>query len=840
MTRGTMHLLAATCVTLALATASAFAAERKPEISRVGTIPRYAPDKVFRVFGENMQKAQFSLWEPDWPKGTAEKDRLPGEASLPDTPPKKVRKLVTRAAYKQCAFASSKGKGLYGGVSVIWAENDAGRSRPFLANRPQIWVQSHRQAMPGERLQIFGRRLLPFRNRLPELALRGKADGSWHRAVWGKWRGQGPTLHEGDHRIEFILPDGMKPGAYTMWYHNGSGGPFGWSDPMSLEIIEKRDLIAWEADAWNRVGIQIDNQKLGKVAVQRVLIALGDGIQDAGDTIQKAIDATAAAGGGFVSIPPGTYGITRTLVLKPGVVLKGAGKGATTLTVQHGRRLTAVPDVPRKRQALVWIMTRAGLTDLTLLGGPGVDMVVLVHGARGQERIESVFLNRVAVSYPGRPAVLPAGRYRAQIHGIQVWGGTRGFTMWQCEVNATGPLAMLRTPDRHLDTRLIANRFSSPYRNRYGCVGAQAQRGGMITDNEFIAGDRALMMGSGSAANWVFNNRVRDTGRAPNGQEQFMSEAGGGFCLGDEVWFGSPTRVEGTKMTFAENLGEDLSIGKGQKKLGDGSKFTGDLLLHVASGRGLGQFRQVTSLDGRSLTVDRPWAVEPDGTTKLFLFKGPWHNLWVNNTTGPGAGNSQFLWGGGIENVVNGHWMWMDGRLVLTTKGFKKDKEDKLHKGGVLAFNEVLNCRSRGSAAGGAHFSIHTRSLNTGTDLPSSSLGNTLRGNRAAGFGGGLWQINHSANFCFSKRFNEMVEVAGQQAATSAYKVAGAYTLVEGNLSDGVPVGVHLRGDGEGNFVSFNRLENAKTAVLDETGRAVVTPPEGIQDYKATVPEKKK
>ena len=90
----------------------------------------------------------------------------------------------------------------------------------------------------------------------------------------------------------------------------------------------------------------------------------------------------------------------------------------------------------------------------------------------------------------------------------------------------------------------------------------------------------------------------------------------------------------------------------------------------------------------------------------------------------------------------------------------------------------------------------------------------------------------------FTKKFESMHTVAGRPAAVSAFEIGGAYNLLEGNLSDGVPVGIHIRGDGVGNFVTFNRLEQTATAVLDETGRAVVVPPEGIQAYGPTVPKK--
>lgn len=60
--------------------------------------------------------------------------------------------------------------------------------------------------------------------------------------------------------------------------------------------------------------------------------AVGDGVTDDRASIQAALDAALAAGGGVVFLPPGTYLIKRPLVLGSDVTLQGAGRGASTIT----------------------------------------------------------------------------------------------------------------------------------------------------------------------------------------------------------------------------------------------------------------------------------------------------------------------------------------------------------------------------------------------------------------------------------------------------------------------------------------------------------------------------
>jgi len=63
--------------------------------------------------------------------------------------------------------------------------------------------------------------------------------------------------------------------------------------------------------------------------------ALGDNTTNDATAIQAAINAAAAAGGGIVYFPAGTYRITSALTLSIGVSLMGAGAIASSITIDH-------------------------------------------------------------------------------------------------------------------------------------------------------------------------------------------------------------------------------------------------------------------------------------------------------------------------------------------------------------------------------------------------------------------------------------------------------------------------------------------------------------------------
>jgi len=253
-----------------------------PEIARVSSIPDAPPHEtgVIRVFGAQLQGATVHTWQPEGDPDAiaASIDHLPKVAAMPAEPPKGAYEARVIETHDHVLLADLHWRIGNPGATVVWLKNDDGWSEPWLANRPQIFLTSHPRAMPGERLQLFGRRLSQISNRKinPSLVLKHNDTGALHEATWGKLRGQGALLSEGDHRVEFILPEDLPAGEYTLWYHSGSGNQYGWSKPMELSVLEARDLIDYEAMAWNRMGRQTDRQELQDVSVRKLPAELAD------------------------------------------------------------------------------------------------------------------------------------------------------------------------------------------------------------------------------------------------------------------------------------------------------------------------------------------------------------------------------------------------------------------------------------------------------------------------------------------------------------------------------------------------------------------------------------
>lgn len=122
-------------------------------------------------------------------------------------------------------------------------------------------------------------------------------------------------------------------------------------------------------------GVPVDFVNSGFVNVFPVPARYGDGVTDARAAIQAQIDACEAAGGGIVSLPPGTFIISSTGSASDGgvrfkvansrTILRGAGMGVTTLKAANNLA-TAMTGIVRSTSGLA--QSNFGVMDLTIDG----------------------------------------------------------------------------------------------------------------------------------------------------------------------------------------------------------------------------------------------------------------------------------------------------------------------------------------------------------------------------------------------------------------------------------------------------------------------------------------
>ncbi|MEW6357343.1 MAG: hypothetical protein AB1696_13515 [Planctomycetota bacterium] len=183
----------------------------------------------------------------------------------------------------------------YDGVFVGWVGSEKGWSKPFVLNAPQCWWGMPDKARVGTEIAIYGRNLA----RRPDFD-RCAVFLKQVNAQTGRWL----TVSEcGKFRVKADLPADLPGGDYLLWCHTGTGGAFGWSNAMQINVD----------------GRTADEPRHFRP----------DGFTEEG--LRAAIAAAQAAGGGVVDLPQGVMEFTGTLKVGKGVVLTGTGKDETIL-----------------------------------------------------------------------------------------------------------------------------------------------------------------------------------------------------------------------------------------------------------------------------------------------------------------------------------------------------------------------------------------------------------------------------------------------------------------------------------------------------------------------------
>jgi PA14 domain/Pectate lyase superfamily protein/Calx-beta domain len=196
-----------------------------------------------------------------------------------------------------------------GSEYMVWAQNGSGVSKPVTINQTEAWWVGPDAATRGEVTSIFGRNL-------------SQDGGTTNANVYiedssgkGYWA---PVVSANPYKIDFKVPTGLANGSYKVWVHNGDGGQYGWSKPVTLTVN----------DGLKYTGKTFNVKDFG---------AKGDGVTDDTQAIKNALAAADKVDWSTVYLPTGTYIVKDTLF--PGsdkVRWLGAGKNASTIKAANG------------------------------------------------------------------------------------------------------------------------------------------------------------------------------------------------------------------------------------------------------------------------------------------------------------------------------------------------------------------------------------------------------------------------------------------------------------------------------------------------------------------------
>lgn len=781
-----------------------------PEICRVTP---FNAGETAQIYGENLKNSVLYWWQPDT---DIENLVYKSSTELPTLPPENAVTVTPDYCFSHMTYvrmSGTKENSIRSGCGIIWLKNDFGFSKPFVVNRPEIWSASLKTANPGDRVALFGSNFRIFGKK--KCVLTGGNLSSPLNLFWGT---EAELLacapNTGDFKCEFRLPNELANGEYEIRMHNGTGGDFGWSNPYTLYIKNEKTFIEHCNKKWSYEPEMPHPFDMSKVAVQHISTEFGDGYTDATQIIQTAIDEVSLAGGGTVVLPYGIFGITETLIIKPNVVLKGAGRGATTLTVLEGATIKKqnfpVKYAQKKGNGTQWandwkplfdkrvatplvlIYTNAGIEDMRIEDSNGAFATVMV-GNIESDVSENVFFNRVDINEAARYTLVENGNYDPT-YGVLTVSHTENFSMFKCSIVSENPLFMLHA--KHNYAHLIGNTFDVSPRQLTE-VSINGANNCMIEQNNFLNGRRTLMCQSSFNCNWIYQNRGSGVHRCGNALEAYMAENGGG------AWAGKAETILPDGITTSFNMEQHpLDF---RKRLGTvGENFDDHImLLCIISGRGLGQYRKVIKIENNRIYLDQEWDVLPDGDTVFALEYPSWHNLWINNNQEMSGGHSQFFYGAGLDNVIAGHQMLLSAGIM--SQASTHIIGDELVNYGMIAYNRFIGCETRASGKAidfrSARYDGKTikRIYSGQPEFYNDTMaiwGNVIRDNV---FGG-------SSDLYYVK--NQLKWLPENKPY--CMEIEGAYNLIEGNHIFDYDEVFYLEDAGEGNYFGKNNILGAK------------------------------
>ena len=543
-------------------------------------------------------------------------------------------------------------------ASAVWVGDGTSWSKPYRVNRPHAqWLSPQTQA-PGEVVRIFGRTFAWGHHLPPALAVIRPA-GTPHAMPLRTAAQHHEDGHTERWSLSVWLPPDLAPGTYELAVHGRHGGAHGWSDPLALTVAPR------PAAARHAVNV-------------REFGAKGDGLTDDTDALLAALKQ--AAPGGTLSLPPGTYAVSRTVEIPEGVVIQGAGMHLSIIANMHhpstdARSLSETQPSFQGRDLLTG-MSRFTLRDLTLRFMPARGSALRV--GRDPHWSEDVSLYRVRLET--QQDYGPANEHPYCSRPLNIVKARR-FSMVRCETYGPGGVSC----ERKVEESLFAqNRFVADRRWRGHVFKFWGAEHVIFEDNLMTGDTRGLVMQTHfgvNCQNFIAGNTVERTVLGGNAGETYLVE-GAGLLFESRVAAADRTAirterwplVRGQRATAADCIGRFAVI---------------------ARGRGLGQWRRIAGCEpaARELRVDTPWRVTPDATSVIVVMNGLIDTVFVNNQE-IDCGKGLYLYGAGAINcVIDRHLCDRTLGITLMTRDERQHADPAERETAPDFFNLVRDCR---------------------------------------------------------------------------------------------------------------------------------------------------
>lgn len=477
------------------------------------------------------------------------------------------------------------------GMYALWVNNGSGWSQIQYINRTTPRFITHKEIYPGQVVRLYGTnlkqpgvtpvvRFLNISNR--SLAATATVD----------------TANSDEYQLIFTVPNVTVDTNYIIQVNNGWGGQYGDMDlPEQPKVVAKNDPLNIGA-AWMRYFNWTEYNVMN-------YNAQGNGTTDDTNAIKNTINAASNAGGGVVYLPSGTYKITSTLSLPEKVIMKGAGSSVTTITANG---------VDNAVTSNAYQTGGVGIANIKITGANKNS--VFFSDVNGDRKFAyNVYTDNV-IHINGRDELLAA------YNNIN-----------KQNLNFDGPLSLCNYGDSSGSYINVFNNYTfNKIRVAMGVGGIDhiaiynnTLQGAHITKaqvKEYLGTDtpvehRGIEYGGNMVA--IMNNNISSFGSVDdNDGEGITNQSSLAMDYGN-VSSAAASSISDSTKSWSADFSKLFSRNNPYQVM-------------IVAGKGMGQWRNISSNTANTLNVDRAWEIIPDTTSRYVIVKVFTDNIITNNT----------------------------------------------------------------------------------------------------------------------------------------------------------------------------------------------------------------
>lgn len=512
------------------------------------------------------------------------------------------------------------------GVYAVRVDTGDQKSAPQLVNAPDVWWSMGDRgdtASPGGTLRLFGR-ALNFGGE-SRLRIRNQA---------GEERILSATSSE-PYALSFEIPEDLGSGTYSLVAHNGHGGEAAWTDAGDLRVAPAPE---WKQTVYSIPEIQQEIRDEGWAGNET-------------DALMTALERAEANGGGIIYFPQGIYRIEEVGIQIPeNVVIRGEDRDVVNLywpAREHVLETFFIGENALKIENIT--MYTDGLYRTLISGNDDVT----IHRVRMRANV----FHKHEMGQPSR-----------QIGGGQFEGeGGRRLAESGTAIVITGDRFRITDCDLYHTRnaiRLVGNRYGVVSGNRidvgYSPLRAEGVSNLIWEGNHYIGADPrstgieiSAGSGMGSSHHVYF---AHNTMRQMYGDDrEAVTLSGHGTA-----YLGGIASSEGSRLVLSANPRWETGHVDGMATWdlpphkAEGSRGWKGVSVYVVDGKGVGQVRTITGMQGRSVELDSPWQVKLDESSRVSIgiFNG--RHLFVDNAF-QDAGFGVRLDSPAVESIVAGN-----------------------------------------------------------------------------------------------------------------------------------------------------------------------------------------